>query len=840
MGQVYLARDPKLDRQVAIKLLNHHDDPNARALFEREAKVLASLNHPNIVTVFEIADVEDGRQLIAMEYLPGRALRDLLQHDAPARDDVVAICGQVAIALAAAHEADILHRDIKPENVVVGRALSVKVVDFGIARRLDTAASLDPATPRRPRAATSEIVDVFTQTLRADLEPTLGTEPPKLTGMTRTVFGTPAYMAPEVLMGDPSSTASDVYSLGVMLYECLTGRRPYEAPSLHEVIARVIDGGDPPARIDDPLAELVARMIDRDPAKRPPLVEIVRTLSRRRSLAVAPAPRRRTRWLVLVAVVVGCVGGLVAWRLSRSALEPAVVQVIDRGPIAIASLELELPSYGIQPDGLTFARVLVQLLDSAHVTALPPEVGPLDGKAKLIARGSIVERAEHVIARIELVDVDTNQPVRVIEVTGDSDRMAQLLLEVADEIAGFTLDGSHVDRTNPKLAANLLQLGKQELRESRSNSARTFLEQAVLAGPSAEAWTHYTTSLAVIAAKRSALIDAARAAYEAAPTKTRKQLLHASLLIHEAKFEAALAELAPLEQAGLQGNELRDLLFAIGECHWHEGRHDRGFLYFKRTLELDGAFAEAARHVGEYALVRRDEATAREYTRFQRLPMEHVDFAMGRYQSLVTGGKQPFDEWARFVLGLAPAPTSLTPRQQTYEHLVEAAIAADSAAANKQVEALLGELEPYTAYTATLLVTMAEVVVAAEMKDPARRLLDELARRSPTYNYHRIAILASPMLGAPKFPRSVLTERLATLVTAIDAELAGDRVQAAKTLRQLVDNPTFEWDFLERLALKRNLDALGRKRDARALCDDTLKPVVMRHVFRVVRRICTT
>src|SRR5262249_40550910 len=157
-------------------------------------------SHPNIVTIYEIGNHDD-RPFIAMEYLPGRPLHALLQHAAtrPPRDELVAICNKVAAALAAAHAAGLLHRDIKPENVIVDDAGCVKVVDFGIAQKLSAAGKVTGTT----RAAV--VAAEFARTLRMfDAAETV------VTAATRTVFGTPAYMAPEILMGEPSSAASDV------------------------------------------------------------------------------------------------------------------------------------------------------------------------------------------------------------------------------------------------------------------------------------------------------------------------------------------------------------------------------------------------------------------------------------------------------------------------------------------------------------------------------------------------------------------------------------------------------------------------------------------------------
>ncbi len=834
MGQVFLARDPKLERDVAIKVLNRDDGGDARALFEREAKALAALNHPNIVTVFEIADVGSS-QFIAMEYLPGRSLRELLQHDRPSRDELIAICGQVATALAAAHEAGILHRDIKPENVVVGKGLTVKVVDFGIARRLDAPPSLDPSEARRSkpqttRARAAEIIDVFTRTMPvASALPSLATavtESP-VTSMTRTVFGTPAYMAPEVLMGESSSTASDVYSLGVMVHECLTGRRPYEAPQLHEVIARVIDGEEIPP-IDDPLAPLVARMLDRDHAKRPSLDEVALALSPPPP-AIEARPAWRWWWVALAAIVLGGVITTLAIlraRGSAAAVPAKRVAVLPVGPV-------EILSYGSTPHAAAFTQTLTMVVRSANIPVVAPE------GAELLATIALREDSGHVTTTVRVFDVSSGT-LTITMFDGDPDQVATLVQRGAETIASASRPGTKLER-DPKLAVDLVTEGNEQLKEHAAAPARTFFEQAVVADPSsAPAWDGYSASLAMAAAKRSTQLAAAARAYELAPDGRRRQILHGTLLVYRGETAAALKILAPLEGEKLSAKDERDLLFQIGECHWHEGRHDLGVAYFKRTVRLDATFSEAASHIGEYALARRDEATATEFLRMQRLDIDHVDFAMGRYQQLIERGKEPYASWGRIMLGQpAPPPEPLPQYVEVYERLAQAAAAGDRAAIEREIPVLLAELEPFTVFKGGLVVHITEAMLCAELPDPTRKLLEVLRTRHHGYHYKRLSLLAAPITGVmPTFKREELTERVATLQAAVEAELAGDRTTAIARLTELVNNPTFEWDLVERMALRRNLLAVGRTRDAAKLCDDTLQPPVMRMAIRTVIRVC--
>lgn len=381
MGRVVLAHDPSLDRSVALKVL-HEDagDEDARARLRDEARTLAALSHPGIVMIFEIGE-HDGQEFIAMEYLAGRSLRELLQltDSRPARVNLVAICAKVAVAVGAAHSAGILHRDIKPENVVVTDGGDVKVVDFGISRRLNV-----PEPPRRDRALAvpidervEQLVDAFTATLQVT---TTGRDT-ILSAGTQTVFGTPGYMAPEVLTGGQSSAASDVYGLGVMLYECLAGRRPYDGPSLIEVMARVIDASEPPPRLDDELADLVERMLSRDPAMRPTIDEVVRALA-----PVMPASHgRRSAAVVVVAVVaaVAALGAIGVWRLTRGGASTAAVadKAVQPMSIAVEPISIKIASYGSHaPTASAIADVIGILVGEINGNEV---VGPVELFAEL-------------------------------------------------------------------------------------------------------------------------------------------------------------------------------------------------------------------------------------------------------------------------------------------------------------------------------------------------------------------------------------------------------------------------------------------------------------------------
>jgi hypothetical protein len=234
MADVWAARDLRLRRDVAVKFLGPGVATRAdgKARFEAEARSAASLNHPNIVTVYDSGE-HDGSPFLVMERLPGRTLADEIAEGPLDPERALSVAGDVLAALEAAHDAGIVHRDIKPANVLLCPDGTAKVADFGIAK------------------ASSE-VDVTTG---------------------RVILGTPAYLAPERLAGRPATPASDLYSVGVLLYEALSGRAPFEGPS-PVAVANAVQSDLPPAltelrpELPGNLTAAVERAMDKDPDRR--------------------------------------------------------------------------------------------------------------------------------------------------------------------------------------------------------------------------------------------------------------------------------------------------------------------------------------------------------------------------------------------------------------------------------------------------------------------------------------------------------------------------------------------------------------------------------------------
>ncbi len=255
MGEVYRARDSRLNREVAVKILRGDvaSDDSRRARFEREAQTVAGLNHPNIVALFEVGN-EAGVEYTVSELVDGEPLRALIQpggvREPMTLRRVVDLSTQLADGLAAAHAAGIVHRDLKPENVMVTRDGRVKILDFGLARQMA------PPTPGSGAPALETVL--HTQISSENL-----TSP----GM---VLGTAAYMSPEQARGQETDYRSDQFSFGLIVYEMVTGQAAFSRPSAVETMAAIVRDEAPPLepKVPAPLRWVIERCLEKDPNQR--------------------------------------------------------------------------------------------------------------------------------------------------------------------------------------------------------------------------------------------------------------------------------------------------------------------------------------------------------------------------------------------------------------------------------------------------------------------------------------------------------------------------------------------------------------------------------------------
>lgn len=241
MGEVYRASDTRLNRIVAIKLLPREStaDPERRQRLLREARAASALNHPNIVTLHDFA-THDGRDYLVMEYVAGKPLEKLITPKPPPFAEALRFARQIAEGLAAAHAAGIVHRDMKPGNVVVSADGHAKILDFGLAKLFDRAPIDDDAT----------------QTLETTL-----TE-------TGVVMGTPSYMSPEQACGKPLDHRTDIFSLGVILYELLAGSRPFRGATHLETMQAIVEISPTPLDVPRELGEIVDKALAKTPSDR--------------------------------------------------------------------------------------------------------------------------------------------------------------------------------------------------------------------------------------------------------------------------------------------------------------------------------------------------------------------------------------------------------------------------------------------------------------------------------------------------------------------------------------------------------------------------------------------
>ena len=351
MGEVWQARDTKLDRDVALKVLPEAftADPDRLARFEREAKVLASLNHPNIGTIYGLEEAE-GVKALVLELVEGPTLADRIKQGPIPVDDALPIAKQIAEALEAAHERGVIHRDLKPANIKVTDDGTVKVLDFGLAKALgpeSLEASADP-----------------------DLSPTLTAAATQM----GVILGTAAYMAPEQAKGRLVDKRADIWSFGTVLYEMLTGRRPFGGQDVSETLAfvltRDIDWDTLPDDTPASLRRLLTRCLERDPRER------LRDIGEARiALAHAPeaAPEQNTapppgalrRWLVPMAagaLLASVATGAAVWTTIGSDAAPA--RDLRRFVISLTNHRFPAtgpgPFLALSPDGRTLVYTGVQ------------------------------------------------------------------------------------------------------------------------------------------------------------------------------------------------------------------------------------------------------------------------------------------------------------------------------------------------------------------------------------------------------------------------------------------------------------------------------------------------
>ena len=375
MGVVWRAVDETLDRQVAVKILPDlfAQDPERLARFEREAKVLASLNHPGIATIHGLHE-SNGVRFLVMELVPGTDLSKRLEAGPMPRAEALAIGAKIAEALEAAHDHGVIHRDLKPANIQVTPDGGVKILDFGLAKAFDTQVS----------GASGSV----------SLSPTLTTPASTHIGV---ILGTASYMSPEQAKGKPVDRRTDIWALGCILYEMLAGRRPFQGEGVSEVLAAVIMAPiafeELPTSLPRRVDQLVRRCLDRDPKRRLRdageariVVEDALAGKQDETVPAAPAaegPASKTK--VILSIVGAAIAGALATGIAFRALTPMPhepplrrFEIVAKGPFKSDNLSRLV---SLSPDGKAIAyvdggKLLIRPLASLEPTVVATPAEP--------------------------------------------------------------------------------------------------------------------------------------------------------------------------------------------------------------------------------------------------------------------------------------------------------------------------------------------------------------------------------------------------------------------------------------------------------------------------------
>jgi len=425
MGRVYKARDTRLDRSVAVKIAREQFSER----FEREVRAISALNHPHICTVHDV-----GRNYLVMELIEGSTPAGPLP-----LDQVLRIAGQIAEALTAAHEKGIVHRDLKPANVKITSSGLVKVLDFGLAKRID-----EPSTDGSPTS----------------------------TGLTEVgmALGTPAYMAPEQAQGKEVNKRSDVWAFGIVLYELLTGHRPFHGDSMRATLAAVMtdvpDLSVVPARV----RPLLRACLKKDPSERLSNIGDWKLLLAEDE-GPAPVAKSRTPWLIAAALLL-IAGGITGWLVRRpSAAEP--------NPLANAKFTRLTDFEGVERDAAISP-------DGRFVALLSNRSGPFDIWVTQVGTGSVVNLTQGKIGDLDALvgalgfsgdgsqiwfhEADVTGPLRTLPLMGGASRVFLASSPVKDppynvawspdgnRLVYFTADGGDPMFVTDRTGANPRQI----------------------------------------------------------------------------------------------------------------------------------------------------------------------------------------------------------------------------------------------------------------------------------------------------------------------------------------------------------------------------------------------
>ncbi|MCI0433337.1 MAG: protein kinase [Gemmatimonadetes bacterium] len=597
MAVVYLARDPRLEREVALKLLTPAlgASSDARQRLIAEARAASALDHPNIATIYDIGETDEGQVFFAMARYPGETVRDRLARGPLPLEDAVRLGRQIASGLAAAHARGIIHRDVKPANVMVTPDGTAKILDFGIAK------------------ATGQDLTRAGATL-----------------------GTVAYMSPEQTHGDPVDARADVWALGVVLYEMLCGRRPFEGDSDSVVIHAIRNDAAVPVqerRPDAPrwLSDMVDRCLQKQPGQRfAAMDDVIAALDGGRGgaePAPLPAPaRRKIPWLrVAVAVVaIGAATWIGSSLFNRNATPPATSRLLVL-PLSTSSPDSALERLGADI-AITLARTLdgvagLHTVDPISVLSRPRDRAPAriagfaaQMGADRIIEGSLVRdgagvRVDAVIraaAESGATIADATVTGAADDITGLTDALAVALVRELLESDGEAIPSLAALTTRSPDALRDYILGEHAIAEGRFVEAAADFERTIAEDSTfwfaywrlwyARAWNDLPVD--------SAIITAVAAHVDAFPDADA--LLARARLAPDERERLALLREATTRHAGLW-----QTWFDLGDWLHHNGPH-HGFTQsdaraaFESALDRNPQLLPALEHLFKIGVLMRD------------------------------------------------------------------------------------------------------------------------------------------------------------------------------------------------------------------------------------------
>jgi eukaryotic-like serine/threonine-protein kinase len=617
MGIVYLAWDERLGRKVALKLLPESMVANEAELarLKREARTASALNHPNIVTIHDIGEV-GSIHYVAAEFIEGTTLRERMTKGPIPPNEAVDIAAQVASALCVAHRAGIVHRDIKPENIMLRPDGYVKVLDFGIAK--------------------------LTQQETLGMTTLLGAQLPTQQSM---MLGTTRYMSPEQAMAQQVDARSDLWSLGVVLYEMLAGSAPFEGETTADVMAAIFERDPQPLKQAAPivpaaLQSVVDRSLRKDPAERYQSAEEMLSELRAIKEKVDSMATRGARW-VAVAAVAAIVAGLSLFYASRGGrTAPARATAVTEKSIAVLpfenlSDEKEHAAFadGVQDDILTKLARIADLKVISRTSVMDyrgkrnvRQIGN-DLRVSHVLEGSVRRTGTHLRLNAQLIDTRTDTHVWAEEYDRDLNDLFAVQSEIAQTVAArlnakiTAAEKLAIERkpTGDLVAFDLYSRAKNRIpNPSRAGAARLgqaidLLKQAVVRDPSFfEAYCDLASvhdklyfyghdhTPARLASAEAAIHEA----FRIRPTAGEAHLARAVHLYNGYRdYDGALAELEVARRTLPNDPRVFEL---TGYIQRRQGRWEESIRSLERAIELDPRDIRMLYQIGDsYAFLRR-------------------------------------------------------------------------------------------------------------------------------------------------------------------------------------------------------------------------------------------